>query len=214
MSKVRAWAKAQKNSNQEKRPIKILSNAIIYGLSNFCNPEKSSMKKEREEDSLNRARKSVLTKYSGDTSLFEIGCYLYFRIDLWHYRNKVQKHREKIVNYLIAQFLLVFNYLLSGYIENDEEILQNRLDLYSRLVRESKNREELQNRITFYLTQLIIRTKNNTRPKVYNFTEGFPLVILDVFEEIYLRLEITSFEIGMIPSCLETIDNFYKLTSL
>ena len=208
MSKVRTWAKAQKKASQKEKLIKIISNSIIYGLSTFCSSERDGKEKE---NIINKARKKVLNKYSGDTSLFEIGCYLYFRIDLWHYRNKMQKYRERVVNYLIDQFLLVFRNSLC--LENIEEILQNRLDLYGRLVREIKNSEKLQNEIDFYLTQLTILTANNTPPKIYNFIEDFPVIILDAFEETFLKTEIRSFEQIMIPICLKNIVYFYKLTS-
>jgi len=97
-------------------------------------------------------------------------------------------------------------------LENIEEILQNRLNLYGKLVRETKNREELQNEVDFYLTQLLIRTVDNTLPKIYNFIEDFPVVILGVFKETFLKIEIKSFEQAMVPACLKSIENFYKLT--
>jgi hypothetical protein len=208
MSKVRAWAEAQKKVNQKGKPIKILSDAIIYGLSKFCSSEEHGKKRK---DLIERVSKKVRLGYSSDASLFEIGCYLYFRIDLWHVQNNKREYRETVVSYLIDQFLSVFKDTLN--LENIEEILQNRLNLYGKLVRESKNREELQNEIDFYLTQLVIRTADNTSPKIYDFIEDFPVVIVDVFEKIFLEIEIKSFEHTMIPACLKNIENFYKLTS-
>jgi len=208
MSKVRTWAEAQRKANQKEKPIKILSNAIIYGLSKFCSSDDHS---KTREDIVDQISKQVHLDYSSDASLFEIGCYLYFRIDLWHVQSNRAEYRETVVNYLTDQFVLIFKDTLK--LENIEEILQNRLDLYGKLVRESKNREELQNEIDFYLTQLVIRTANNVSPKIYKFTEDFPVVIIDAFEETFLKIEIKSFEKGIIPACLKSIDNFYKLTS-
>ena len=208
ISKVRVWAEAQKKADQKEQTIKILSNAIIYGLSKFCSSKGDSKKKE---DIIDQVRKKVFIDYSGDASLFEIGCYLYFRIDLWHVQNNKREYRETVVNYLIDQFLSVFEDALN--LKNIEEILQNRLNLYGKLVRESKNREELQNEIDYYLTQLLIRTANNTLPKVHHFIEDFPVVAFDFFEEMCLKIEIKSFEQTMIPACLKSIENFYKLIS-
>jgi len=205
--KVRAWAEVQKRENQKEEPIKILSNAIIYGLSQFCSSKRDNKKRE---DPIDRLSKKVNLDCSGDASLFEIGCYLYFRIDLWHVQNNKEEYRETVVNYLIDQFLLIFKDALN--LENIEEILQNRLNLYGKLVRETKNREELQNEVDFYLTQLLIRTADNTLPKIYNFIEDFPVVILGVFKETFLKIEIKSFEQAMVPACLKSIENFYKLT--
>jgi len=204
MSKVRSWAEAQKKAIQEEKPIKILSNAIIYGLSNFCSSEKGGREKG---NFINKAKKKTLINYSGDASLFEVGCYLYFRIDLWHYRNKMQKYRERVVNDLIDQFLLVFRNSL--HLENIEEILQNRLDLYGKLIRENKNPQD---EIHFYLTQLISRTRGNMLPEIYDFKD-FPVLVMDAFENIFLETEIMAFEQAMVSACLKSIDNFYKLTS-
>jgi len=204
MSKVRAWAEAQKKANQKEKPIKILSNAIIYGLSQFCIPEKD----DKEKDGfVNQVVKKVRIDYGGDASLFEVGCYLYFRIDLWHVQNKMRKHRDKVVGYLIKQFLSVFKDSLG--LENIEEIFQNRLNLYGKLIRESKDPVD---RIHFYLTQLLIRTKDNMSPLVYDFKD-FPVFIIGITEQICLETEITSFEVGIVPACLKSIENFYKLTS-
>lgn len=204
MSKVRVWAEDQRKVNQKGEPIKILSDAIIYGLSKFCSSEKGSKGKE---NFTNKTREKVFIKYCGDASLFEVGCYLYFRIDLWHYRNKMQKYHEEVVNYLIDQFLLVFKNSL--HLENIEEVLQNRLDLYGRLIRESKNP---QNEIHFYLTQLVSLTRGNLLPEIYDFKD-FPVLIIDAFENVFLENEIRAFEQAMVPACLKSIENFYKLTS-
>lgn len=236
MSKIRTWAEAQKKINQEEKPIKILSDATIYALSTFCSPEKGGkgdLSKEVLTSFERRVptnlegrvlanferrvltdfiRGKVLTNYSGDASLFEVGCYLYFRIDLWHFTNEMQKYRETretVVGYLINQFLSVFSNAL--HLENIEQILQSRLDLYGRLIRESKNPDDEVHR---HLTLLIGQTRGNILPKIYDL-KGFKAlpVILDAFENYSLEAEIATFEHAMVPICLKNIENFYKLTS-
>jgi hypothetical protein len=207
MSKVRIWAEAQKKADQKEEPIKILSDATIYGLSRFCISEKDVKKKD---DFVYKVAEKVRIDYGGDASLFEVGCYLYFRIDLWHVQNKMQKYRDKVVGYLIKQFLSVFKNSLG--LENIEEIFQNRLNLYGKLVREIKDPVDRVERFYFYLTQLLIRTKDNMLPLIYDF-KNFPLFLIGIVEQTCLEIKIRGFEVGMVPACLKCIENFYKLTS-
>lgn len=218
ISKVRAWAEAQekryRNGLEKERPIKVLSDSIIRGLSKFCEPKAydkmyDKMPDKERKEPYYRLVKKIHLEHSNDASLFEIGCYLYFRIDLWHLQNKKGEYRETVVKYFIDRFLAVFKDVSN--LKNIEEILQNRWNLYGRLVRECKSREELQKEIDFYLPELVVRTANNTPPKIYNFIEDFPVTLLDVFEKIFLEMEIHSFDRAMIPACLKNIEKFYEL---
>ncbi|MHA1344344.1 MAG: tetratricopeptide repeat protein [Promethearchaeota archaeon] len=221
MSKVRAWAEAQekryRNGLEKERPIKVLSDSIIHGLSKFCEPKAydkmyDKMPDKKRKDPIYRLAKKIHLEHSNDASLFEIGCYLYFRIDLWHLQNKKGEYRETVVKYFIDRFLSVFKDVSN--LKNIEEILQNRWNLYGRLVRECKSREELQKEIDFYLPELVVRTANNTQPKIYNFIEDFPVTLLDSVKKWILEMEIHSFDRVMIPTCLENIEKYYEIIKI
>jgi len=221
ISKVRAWAEAQekryRNGLEKERPIKVLSDSIIHGLSKFCEPKAydkmyDKMPDKKRKDPIHRLAKKIYLEYSNDASLFEIGCYLYFRIDLWHLQNKKGEYRETVVKYFIDRFLSVFKDVSN--LKDIEEILQNRWNLYGRLVRECKSREELQKEIDFYLPELVVRTANNTQPKIYNFIEEFPVTLLDSVKKWILEMEIHSFDRVMIPTCLENIEKYYEIIKI
>jgi len=177
-----------------------LSNSIIYRLSHFCS---SPVLLEEKGGFLNEKSKKVFSAYSGDASLFEVGCYLYFRIDLWHIQNDKDKYREGFVyKYLIKKFLEIFEDTLK--MKNSHLILQNRLDLYGDLIRKKPER------IKFYLLQLLIRTNNNTLPEIHDF-DNFPVMISDFFEEKILEIEIESVDQVTIPICCKNLKIFYDL---
>lgn len=198
-SNVRAWVEMQSQLDQKNQSVIItLSNSIIYGLSSFCS---SPDLLEEKGGFLNEESKKILLAYSGDASLFEVGCYLYFRIDLWHIQNDKDKYREGVVyKYLIKKFLEIFEDALK--MKNSHLILQNRLDLYGNLIRKKPER------IKFYLLQLVGRTNNNTLPEIHDF-DNFPIMISGIIEEKVLEIEIESFDRAMIPICCKNLKIFY-----
>ena len=203
-SKVRAWAERQNQLDQEDQSIiKTLSNSIIYGLCSFCS---SPDHLDEKGGFLNEESKKILSVYSGDASLFELGCYLHFRIDLWHVQNVKEQYREGVAyKYLIRKFIEIFEDALK--LENSNEILQNRLTLYGNLIRKKPER------IQFYLLQLVSRTKNNTLPEIHDF-DNFPVMISGIVEEKVLEIEIESFDRVMVPICCNNLKTFYETMSV
>jgi hypothetical protein len=176
-SKVLKWAEARKQPNQNAPPLEILSDSTIYGITRFALPH-PNIDGERDPlgERLYEGASKVKISYSNDSSLFELGCYVYFRVDLWHFRNGYLDLREKVLNFCIDEFISVFQNAL-GF-DYGNKIFLNRIDLYAKLMR-----EENVERIDFYLVQLMLRTKNNALPEVYDFDQ-FPIVITDCFEEL------------------------------
>lgn len=200
-SKVRVWAKEQRETKVNKRPIEYLSDSLIYGLSTFCDPTAPT----RKENPISEISKKARNQYSGDTCLFEVGCYLYFRLDFWHYKTNIQKGNLTILEFCIKQFLKVFEKAMQ--VSNINDIYDNRINLYAKIIKESENVLEERHH---YLTQLLIRTKNNSLPVIYDFTD-FPLIIIDAVELTFLDIAIKAFELGMIPACIETMQKFYDI---
>lgn len=190
--KVLRWAEAQKESNENFPPIKLLSDATIYAITRFALPPPQEAK----------ITGKVMPAYSNDSSLFELGCYVYFRIDLWNVQNKYEQFREKVLNFCLDGFISVYEDALGFDYAN--EILQNRLDLYGKLIREGNTE-----RIDFYLLQLVIRTKNNVLPEVHNF-EHFPVVITDFYEKMFLKIALKSFEAAILPRILDNFKRVYE----
>ena len=191
-SKVLRWAEAQKVANEKFPPIKILSDATIYAITRFVLP----LPKQANITG------KVMPAYYNDSSLFELGCYVYFRIDLWHVQNKYDELREEVLNFCLDEFISVFEDALDFDYAN--EILQNRLDLYGRLIRD----QDL-NAIDFYLLQLLMRTRNNTLPQVHDF-DHFPIELSGFFEELGLKIAVKAFESGMLPAIFNNFKYIYE----
>ena len=206
-SKVLEWAEAQKESNENFPPIKLLSDATIYAITRFALPHpEPAGEMDSMGETLHRGASNVMLSYLNDSSLFELGCYVYFRIDLWHVQNKYNEFRERVLNFCLDEFISVFEDALGFDYAN--EILQNRLDLYGQLIREGDLEA-----IDFYLLQLLMRTRNNTLPKVHNF-DGLPIEIADFFEQTFLKIALKSFEAGILPAILQNFKHIYESESI
>ena len=209
-SKIRTWALIQKEKKDpQKELIEILSDSIIYGLSSFCHLDTTNeeIKNQAEVNHFNELCKKVQPAYATDSSAFEMGCYLYFRINLWNFQKK-KGYRDTVLDYLISRFLYIFSVVLNSKVEELKKVLDNRMDLYEKIVMDIKNNEKIQEEIYFYLTQLLARTENNKLPEVYNFNKKFLIIILDAFEDFFLKKEILSFDKIMVPIILENFGKF------
>lgn len=211
ISKVRVWAEKQQEKNEREGKssddyndvlVRMLSDALLYGISRFCDPKVIV----REDTPMYKMSKENRLHYSGDSCLFEVGCYVYSHIDMWHFQNTMEEERA-IVDHLVKQSLLIFQESLD--MNNLQEIYDNRKHLYARLIRDSKNPQD---ELLFYLTQLLIRAKDNAIPKEYDFDE-FPVIIIDTFEELTLGIEIKSFNECIMPECIKNIQKYHQIKS-
>jgi len=238
ISKVRIWTENQKNKNTNPN----IFNSLVYGFKSLFNPMSTKYRaKEVLFDSIiyelsrfgapipreyntPESMEKIRREYSGDASLFEFGCYLFFQIDLWCFRNNKEEWRRTTLNYLTNQFLSLFKEILN--IENIEQIFANRLDLYTRAIQGKltwtslvgRNKDDVKNDdkkvfdiLHFYLTQLILKTANNTVPKIYEFDKDGHFLLgslaLDAVRIALIFSEITNWEVTMLPACIESIKN-------
>lgn len=219
-SKIRIWAEKQKekNRNTDIRSYNILFDALIYILASFN--KLFTISQAADQKQVKRGQQ----KYTGDTPLFELGCYLFFQIDVWCFQNHYRKWRKNILPLLTRRFLLLFENAL--HTKHLESVFENRLHLYARAIQgklvpqsltgqTNNDQDELPKTINFYLTQLILKTANNTLPKIYKFNEKedyflVPLStnIIDIF---LVGSAVLNWETHMFPVCLETISSFMSL---
>jgi hypothetical protein len=144
--------------------------------------------------------------YTGDSSIFEIGCYFYFRIDVWLFKNKPEL-REDLGRFLYNKFIILFSEALSFSPQTVEDLLQERITKYSELLR---NKEDLDT-FYFYLCELIKRTKYNARPKKANF-ENFQLS-LGAINGWELKVHIEEKEKHMFPNAIWCIEKYLQMIS-
>lgn len=99
-SYIREWANQSQEEAKNSNDISpwALFGAMMYALSKFFAQEKIT---DDKKDDIRKIHKKTIKKYSGDSSLFEIGCYLFFRTDLWLFKNK-PGYRESLSSFMIS----------------------------------------------------------------------------------------------------------------
>jgi len=223
-SKIRIWAKKEeeksKDQNTKQSMHEALFGALIYGLTNFCETLPEEQKIDQNTELMGKIRR----KHNNDASFFELGCYLFFRIDLWCFKNHHEEWRNRRLSILINQFISLFEEALDT--EKLVLVFNNRLDLYGKAIRGKLTRvslpgrnqnqtrsdnDKIQDAIYFYLTQLILKTGNNTLPKIYKFNkEGDSLIVpisLDAFEIFLIFNGILAWEKYILPVSIKAIEN-------
>ncbi len=136
--------------------------------------------------------------YSGDAALFEVGCYLHFRLGHWLRENRPEGGDE-IMTALGLLFMKLFTTALNS---NDiRGFFAQRCSLYAELARSGANAEEYHR----HLLQLILRTRDNQTPRSYN-VENERIVIVGFFEDMGVRIALAAWEHGMIPALIKAIE--------
>ena len=199
-SRVREWAARQKEKDRSAPPLTICSHSIIWSIATFCDP---STHIRREKSPLHRAGNNVVRTYCGDATLFELGCFVYFRIDLWCHQNGRDRVRDELLPRFMEDFVRVFQEL--GGIRNARELFDQRIDFYGSLVRDDK----VGSAVTF-LETLILLTENNKMPQIFE-GETPAIVIGDIFELAPLKIIINGFVEHMIPPVIRNCERIEQM---
>ena len=144
--------------------------------------------------------------YSGDATLFELGCYMYFRLDLWLYQHKPHR-REEFSRAFADRFIELFTQALRS--RDIPALFNQRISQYAELARTDADGEKYH----FHLDQLILRTKDNKLPESYDFKHD-GVVIIDAFEHMGLKLALAAWEKGMIPALLKSVESICNLQAI
>jgi hypothetical protein len=120
---------------------------------------------------------------------------------MWLFTNRPDL-RQRVSQVFIREFIRLFTQALQ--ISNVTELFRQRVEKYSEIARTGGNAEEYHR----YLSQLILRTKDNQRPKPYDFDNEPPQL---VFEDMLLKTEIASWEMAMVPAMIESMEATTKL---
>jgi hypothetical protein len=137
--------------------------------------------------------------YGNDSALFEFGCYLYFRTDLWFRQERPSLHERIVLKEICPSFCALFTQVAG--IPNVVDLLKHRVINYHRLATEGADAEVY----IIHLSQLILRTRDNRKPKLnaYEFDRG-PILIVDIIEDTSLKIKLRSWDTVMVP-CLTTM---------
>ncbi len=197
---VRKWAEEQKEKSKNKTTLEPsdLFAALMYSLAFFG--KKDSRRKI--DPQLKQAGLDTTEHYSGDASLFELGCYLYFRVDLWLFKKK-SNLRDKLSKLLAKNFCILFSKALNNV--DVGKLFNERINKYGEMIRNGEDVE----RYHFYLSQLILRTKDNNSPQGYNF-KSEPLT-LDFFGNLAIKTELIAWEKSVFPAIIQAVENYCKI---
>ena len=140
----------------------ILFKMILYSISQFAREENEASDVLDDNGKyffLSKEYRNTFRKsYSGDSTLFEIGCFLYFLIDRWLRENKPKINKSVFFNALLNRFVKQFNKIF-GHV-NSRDLYKQRYSKYREVEEEGGKIEDYY----FYVEQLIFRTENNAQP--------------------------------------------------
>ena len=159
---------------------------LLYLLSIFGKPS------QEEQD--NDIYKS---KHIGDTTLFEMWCYLYLLLDMWLYQNSTYP-RDKFFNIYSNFSENIFNNALK--IDNTIEILESRINGYATVLHETKDNVEL----IKHLKKLIQLSSEESEPANYDFQKS-RVPYSDFMDSINLEKDLSSWHEAIIPETIEAV---------
>ena len=204
-SYVRSWAEKRERElrySKELSKENLMENlfaAVIWGLSSFGRKD---------------TRRSIPSKYrglgldasehySGDASLFELGCYMYFRLDLWLCKHKPH-HREHISRTFASGFTKLLTQALNS--RDIPALFDQRLSQYAKLLRAGADLKEYHD----HLFLLILCTRDNYPPVPYD-SKNEPMISLSAFEHFGVGIAVAAWEENMIPGLVKSIENYCAL---
>lgn len=198
-SGIRAWAEKQKRESKDRSlktredVLNIFSEAIIWSIADFMGPAYAyGSTKDNEAGRLNKV---LVQKFSGDATLFEVGCYSYAKIDYWCCQNNRNDIRELLPR-IMQNFVTVCE--REGGVPDVGNVFDQRIEYYGSLIRAGKFDD-----LYKYLVKLIYLTENNNMPRLMDH-EPAPIVIHDFFVDTMLTGSVVNFQhmiMGMIRTC-------------
>ena len=170
---------------------------FIYGLFSFA----KSTEQFKSGNDMESSAPFSLARFANDSAFFELGCYHYFQVDMWLFAHRPDL-RQWVSQVFISEFIRLFTQALQ--ISNVAELFRQRVEKYGEIARTEGNAEDYHR----HLSQLILRTKDNQRPKPYHFDNEPPQL---AFEDMLLKMAIANWEIAMVPAMIESMETTTKL---
>lgn len=197
-SLVFEWAEERRKDLQYEDDMtpKNMFAGLIYALATFVRPQpEPRQRKEKEEWNLYH---SFETEFANDSTLFELGCYMYFRVDFWLFRNRRDLYGQ-ISPVFFDEFINLFTEVLG--IPNIDDLLAERLDGYIGLTGHGNEIQTYHD----YLYELILRTKGNRKPEHYG-TNSERGTFVGALQEFALRAKLTTWEDVMLPTIIGSVE--------
>lgn len=203
-SRVRAWAENEKKNarNYKELTFEVVFVYLMAYLGHFFGPLPDKKQKEAFKDPVFGEYES---KYGGDGTLFELGCYMFVFLSRWVIRNRKSKTGE-FMNKFRHSFVKLFSDL-TGWNNLDDRFLE-RVKGYNSLTNfdDFAGNDDLHQ----HLVELIVRTGNNRRPEIYDFSSPDDFLgQRNVIEVTYLRARLSNWENISFKDFTSILDELY-----
>jgi hypothetical protein len=131
-------------------------------------------------------------EYDTDLSIFELCCYYIFQVDVWLLTAKQEQFREKVFRRLVMPYCVsIFSKILKNDSLND--VLGNRLQFYSALMRTQSDPGKLVESLNEYFQQMIYWSQKHNENRVYDLDAKLAVFAMDFFKNFSLRVRIAAF---------------------
>jgi len=134
-----------------------LSSVILMGTSDIFSPRIGHHDPE-EVDDIEAHFNETIKKYDNDYCLFEVCCYMLYKLDVWLFLNNYSDFREKQFPSEVVKACL-FPFIASIKGDNIYDAYNARLEAFGRLLREVKDPSEQKKREQMLLLQLIYESE-------------------------------------------------------
>lgn len=168
----------------------ILFASIIHGLCFFAKDDP----KRKKIPELQKVGLDICENFGNDATLFEVGCYLYFRLDLWLFLNRPDL-RNLISKNFAKEFVKLFTFALNT--DNAVGLFNERISMYGNLATKEEGWIKKAHSI---LSRLVAQTKDNNLPENYQIDE-IPVNINSI-EDLLIKTELISWEKKIVPILL------------
>jgi hypothetical protein len=131
-------------------------------------------------------------EYDTDLSIFELCCYYIFQVDVWLLRAKQEQFREKIFRQLVMPYCVsIFGkFLKTGSLS---DVLGNRLQFYSALMRTQPDPGKLVESLNEYFQQMIYWSQKHNENRIYDLDAKLAVFAVDFFRNFSLKVRIAAF---------------------
>jgi hypothetical protein len=182
----------------------ILFKIILYSISQFIT-EESELSDGLDENSKHLLSKENWEKfykiYSGDSTLFEVGCFFYFLIDKWLREKKPNINVYGFFNPLLNDFVKQFNKIFRHI--NSRDFYKQRYSKYLQIEKEQGTIEDY----FFYVQQLVYLTRDNIPPQEQDFEITYNVPFK---HSLWIRINFFAWYESIVPNTIQTFNSYVK----
>jgi hypothetical protein len=179
----------------------MLFKSILVSISEF-GAEEGEVKNHLDNESLLTENWEILAKsFSGDSTLFEVGCFLYYLIDMWLRESNPKINVSTFFDTLLNKYVKLFNKIFEHI--DSRDLYKQRYSKYRAVEEESGSFDDYY----FWIEQLLFLTENNVQPKEHNFER---ITIVPFTYSLWIKTFFHAWYMGFVPVTFKSIQQFIK----